>query len=67
MLRSLGGHLQELPVLGVIVNYIRRSYKNDPVHTALEIVVLIWAIRYAFSKDRKRSPGAEDKLTEKVA
>ncbi|KAL2106868.1 hypothetical protein VUR80DRAFT_6102 [Thermomyces stellatus] len=40
---------QKLPGSAVIVRYVRSSYQNDPVRSAIELVLVIFFVRYLLS------------------
>jgi serine palmitoyltransferase len=37
---------QKVPGSAVLIRYVRSSYQNDPVRSALELVLVIFFIRY---------------------
>lgn len=40
---------QKVPGSAVLVRYIRSSYQNDPVRSAIELVLVLFFIRYLLS------------------
>lgn len=42
-------NFQKVPGSAVLVRYIRSSYQNDPVRSAIELVLVIFFIRYLLS------------------
>lgn len=40
---------QRLPGSAVIVRYVQSSYQNDPVRSAIELVLVIFFVRYLLS------------------
>ena len=40
---------QKLPGSAVIVRYVQSSYQNDPVRSAIELVLVIFFVRYLLS------------------
>ena len=53
MLSSWGNHataaFQRVPGSAVLVRYVQSSYQNDPIRSALELVLVIFFIRYLLS------------------
>lgn len=40
---------QKLPGSSVIIRYVRSSYQNDPIRSAIELVLVIFFVRYLLS------------------
>lgn len=40
---------QKLPGSAVIVRYVRSSYQNDPIRSAIELILVLFFIRYLLS------------------
>lgn len=40
---------QKVPGSAVIVRYVQSSYQNDPIRSAIELVLVIFFIRYLLS------------------
>lgn len=40
---------QKVPGSAVLIRYIRSSYQNDPVRSAIELVLILFFIRYLLS------------------
>lgn len=54
-----------VPGMSVIGRYIRNSYQNDPIRVVLELILLLFAVKYLMSK--KYKPDSKDvALSEKV-
>jgi hypothetical protein len=54
-----------VPGADVIVHYIQNSYQNDPFRVVLELILVIFAVKYVLAK--KYKPDAREvPLTEKV-
>lgn len=47
---QLLAYIELIPGSKIIIRYIKSSHKNDPVRTLLEIILVIFAIRYFTSK-----------------
>lgn len=41
--------LSKIPGSGIILRYVRSSYQNDPVRTAIEAVLFLFAVWYVLS------------------
>lgn len=55
---------QRLPGSAVLIRYVRSSYQNDPVRSAIELVLVIFFIRYLLSPSYSTSKQNFVKLTE---
>lgn len=55
---------QKVPGSAVLVRYVRSSYQNDPVRSAIELVLFIFFIRYLLSPSYSTSKQNYVKLTE---
>ena len=58
---------QKLPGSAVIIRYVRSSYQNDPVRSAIELVLVIFFIRYLLSPSYSTSKQNFIKLREDVS
>lgn len=47
--RATSSNFQKLPGSAMIVRYIQSSYQNDPVRSAIELVLVLFFIRYLMS------------------
>jgi len=56
---------QKVPGSAVLIRYVRSSYQNDPVRSALELVLVIFVIHYLFAPSYSTKKN-EIKLTEAV-
>lgn len=54
---------QQVPGSAVLIRYVRSSYQNDPVRSALELVLVIFVIHYLFAPSYSTKKN-EIKLTE---
>lgn len=57
---------QKVPGSAVLIRYVRSSYQNDPVRSALELVLVIFVIHYLFAPSYSTKKN-EIKLTEAVS
>jgi serine palmitoyltransferase len=63
--------LQKIPGSAIVVRYIRSSYQNDPVRSAVELFLFIFAVRYLLAptystKKTKNVPLTEDEIDDLV-
>ncbi|RKU41690.1 serine palmitoyltransferase component [Coniochaeta pulveracea] len=63
---------QKVPGSAVLIRYVRSSYQNDPVRSALELVLVIFFIRYLLAPSYSTSkqnyiPLRDDEIDELVA
>ncbi|TWU78064.1 serine palmitoyltransferase component [Metarhizium rileyi] len=49
VLQQTASAFQKVPGSAVLVRYIRSSYQNDPVRSAIELVLILFFIRYLLS------------------
>lgn len=57
---------QKVPGSAVIVRYVRSSYQNDPIRSAIELVLVIFFIRYLLSPSYSTSKQNYVKLRDDV-
>ena len=58
---------QKVPGSAVIIRYVRSSYQNDPVRSALELILVVFFIRYLLAPSYSTSKQNFIKLTEDVS
>jgi len=58
---------QKVPGSAVLIRYVNSSYQNDPVRSAIELILLIFFIRYILSPSYSTSKQNFIKLTEDVS
>jgi len=71
LLEGLTTHVQRIPGSSIVLRYIKSSYQNDPVRSAVELFLFLFAVRYllapsysvpkhkgfvAFTEDVTRAP-----------
>lgn len=49
LLHQASYNFQKVPGSAVLVRYIQSSYQNDPVRSAIELVLVLFFIRYLLS------------------
>ncbi|KAL1839591.1 hypothetical protein VTJ49DRAFT_1334 [Mycothermus thermophilus] len=64
LLRAASAAFHKVPGSAVLIRYIRSSYQNDPVRSAIELVLFIFFIRYLLSPSYSTSKENYVKLTE---
>lgn len=58
---------QRVPGSAVLIRYVRSSYQNDPVRSAIELILVIFFIRYLLSPSYSTSKQNFIKLREDVS
>jgi len=58
---------QKVPGSAMLIRYIQSSYQDDPVRSAIELVLVIFFIRYLLSPSYATHTGNFVKLTEEVS
>ena len=49
LIRASSSLFQKVPGSSVLIRYIQSSYQNDPVRSAIELVLVLFFIRYLLS------------------
>ncbi len=57
---------QKVPGSAMLIRYIQSSYQDDPVRSAIELILVIFFIRYLLSPSYPTQDGNFVKLTEEV-
>lgn len=57
-------HFQRIPGSAIAVRYIKSSYQNDPVRSAIELFLFLFAVRYLLAP--KYSTQKKVQLTDAV-
>jgi serine palmitoyltransferase len=63
-LTDANAHLQRIPGSAIAVRYIKSSYQNDPVRSAIELFLFLFAVRYLLAP--KYSTQKKVQLTDAV-
>lgn len=58
---------QKIPGSAVLIRYIKSSYQNDPVRSAIELVLVLFFIRYLLSPSYSTHKQNYVKLREDVS
>lgn len=57
---------QKVPGSAMLIRYIQSSYQDDPVRSAIELVLVIFFVRYLLAPSYPTHTGNFVKLTEEV-
>ena len=57
---------QRIPGSAIVIRYIKSSYQNDPFRSALELFLILFAIRYLLSPKYSTQKANYVKLTDEV-
>jgi 1,3-beta-glucan synthase len=64
---EITSRFQKVPGSAMLIRYIRSSYQDDPVRSAIELVLVIFFVRYLLSPSYSTKDGNFVKLTEEVS
>jgi hypothetical protein len=65
-IHEIAQRFQKLPGSAILIRYIQSSYQNDPVRSAIELILVIFFVRYLLSPSYPTHSGNFVKLTEDV-
>ena len=57
ILHFLAQQFHRLPGSAIFIRYVRSSYQNDPVRSAVELFLVLFAIRYLLAPKYSTKPG----------
>ncbi|KAF2200633.1 PLP-dependent transferase [Delitschia confertaspora ATCC 74209] len=63
-LNDAGAQFQKLPGSAIILRYIRSSYQNDPIRSAVELFLFLFAVRYLLAPSYSTQKQKHVALTE---
>ena len=63
---QMAAQFQKIPGSAILLRYIRSSYQNDPVRSAVELFLVLFAIRYLLEPKYSTKPNLVA-LTEEVS
>jgi hypothetical protein len=66
VVERLSSSFQKVPGSAVLIRYIQSSYQNDPVRSAIELVLVLFFIRYLLSPSYSTDKQNYVKLREDV-
>ena len=64
---EITSRFQKVPGSAMLIRYIQSSYQDDPVRSAIELVLVIFFVRYLLSPSYSTKDGNFVKLTEEVS
>jgi serine palmitoyltransferase len=62
----LSTQFQRIPGSAIIVRYIKNSYQNDPIRSAIELILFLFALKYLLSPSYSMQRGGQVELTDEV-
>ena len=62
---AVSSQFQKIPGSAIFIRYVRSSYQNDPVRSAVELFLVLFAIRYLLAPKYSTKPNYV-KLSEDV-
>ena len=62
---AVSGQFEKIPGSAILVRYIKSSYQNDPVRSAVELFLVLFAVRYLLAPKYSTKPNYV-KLSEEV-
>lgn len=57
---------QKIPGSAILIRYIQSSYQNDPIRSAIELILVIFFVRYLLAPSYATHDGNFVTLTEEV-
>jgi len=66
-MHEITARFQQVPGSAMLIRYIQSSYQDDPVRSAIELVLVIFFVRYLLSPSYSTKDGNFVKLTEEVS
>lgn len=65
LLDTTAEQFQKLPGSAILLRYVQSSYQNDPIRSAVELFLVLFAIRYLLAPKYSTKPNVV-KLSEEV-
>ena len=66
VLTEVSLHFQRLPGSAIFLRYVRSSYQNDPIRSAVELFLFLFAVRYLLAPSYKPQTDSFVKLSDEV-
>ena len=66
ILREISYQFQKVPGSAIFLRYVKSSYQNDPVRSAVELFLVLFAIRYLLSPTYSTQKKSYVTLSEEV-
>lgn len=57
LLHTVSEQFHKIPGSAILLRYIRSSYQNDPIRSVVELLLVIFAIRYLLAREYSTKPG----------
>ena len=66
-IREITNTFQKVPGSAMLIRYIQSSYQNDPVRSAIELILVIFFVRYLLASSYATHSGNFVTLSESVS
>ena len=66
LLNEVSIQFQKVPGSAILLRYIKSSYQNDPVRSAVELFLFLFAVRYLLAPTYSTKEQRKVKLTDEV-
>lgn len=66
ILNEVSIHFQKVPGSAILLRYVKSSYQNDPVRSAVELFLFLFAVRYLLAPKYSTHRKSYVKLSEEV-
>lgn len=66
LLNEVSVRFQKVPGSAIFLRYVKSSYQNDPVRSAVELFLFLFAVRYLLAPKYSTSNKSYVKLTDEV-
>lgn len=66
LFNDISVQFQKVPGSAIFLRYVKSSYQNDPVRSAVELFLFLFAIRYLLAPKYSTSKKSYVKLTDEV-
>jgi serine palmitoyltransferase len=67
LLNDANAQFHKMPGSAIIMRYIKSSYQNDPVRSAIELFLFLFAVRYLLAPTYSTQKNKQVSLTEEVS
>ena len=59
-------YVERIPGSGIVLRYIKSSYQNDPIRSAIELILFLFAVRYLLAPSYSTKKPMKEPLSEEV-
>jgi serine palmitoyltransferase len=66
LFNDANAHFHKMPGSAIILRYIKSSYQNDPVRSAIELFLFLFAVRYLLAPTYSTEKNKQVSLSEEV-